>query len=310
MNASVIEVENLTKSYKNVAALSSISFGVNEGEMFCVVGPDGAGKTSLMRILCGTLKASGGRASVLGYDITTGLHHIKPLIGYLSQKWSLYGDLTIDENIEFFAEIHGVHKFSKERDRLLDFMRLAPYRKRLAEKLSGGMKQKLALACTLIHTPKILFLDEPTTGVDPVSRRDFWLILSGLLELGLTIVMTTPYMDEAERASRVGLLDRGRFLMVDTPERIRSTMKDDVLEIVCSPARDAYGFLSRSGGLKDLELFGDRLNIVLRDTGDIPSIVERLESAGIQVDSWRLIPPKLENVFISLMRKEKEDVAV
>jgi ABC-2 type transport system ATP-binding protein len=306
VNGTAIRVDALVKHYGSVIAIDNISFDVSEGEMFCIVGPDGAGKTSLLRILCGIVKATSGQASVCGFDVARELHHIKPLVGYLSQKWSLYGDLTIDENIEFFAEIHGVRSYAKERDRLLEFTRLAPYRKRLAEKLSGGMKQKLALACTLIHTPRILFLDEPTTGVDPVSRRDFWLILAGLIDLGLTIVMTTPYMDEAERATRVGLIDRGRLLMVDSPEAIRSTMEHDVLEIVCSPARKAYGLLLAHGGYKDLELFGDRLNLVLANESDITPIVDLLKTDGIEVSSWRVIPPKLENVFISLMKVEKE----
>jgi ABC-2 type transport system ATP-binding protein len=307
MSDSVIEVCDLVVRFGSVTALAGVSFDVRAGEMFCIVGPDGAGKTSLLRVLCGILRPASGSARVLGFDTSSGLSKIKPLIGYFSQKWSLYGDLTVDENIEFFAEIHGVRSFAKEREKLLAFTRLAPYRKRLADKLSGGMKQKLALACTLVHAPKVLFLDEPTTGVDPVSRRDFWLILAGLIKDGLTILMTTPYMDEAERASRVGLLDRGRLLMADTPSKVRDTMSDAVLEIVCSPARGAFGELARRARLRDIELFGDRLNVVLYDEGDAESVIGILRASGIEVVSFRFIQPRLENVFISLMKREKED---
>jgi ABC-2 type transport system ATP-binding protein len=293
-----------------VRAIDGVSFDVSEGEMFCIVGPDGAGKSTLLRMLCGIVKPTLGKARVLGYDLDSELVKIKPFIGYLSQKFSLYGDLTVDENIEFFAEIHGVRSYARERDKLLDFTCLAPYRKRLAEKLSGGMKQKLALACTLIHTPRILFLDEPSTGVDPVSRRDFWLILAGLLGSGLTIVMTTPYMDEAERASRVGLLDRGGLLTVDTPAAIKSSMKAEILEIVCEKSREAFRLLSKSAQYKDLELFGDRLALVLPDREEIPSILGMLSAAGLDVVSWRVIQPRLENIFISLMKKGKEELAV
>ncbi|MBN2531432.1 MAG: ABC transporter ATP-binding protein [Spirochaetales bacterium] len=305
MNKAVIEVSKLTRKFGSLAALKDVTFNVLHGEMFCIVGPDGAGKTTLMRILCGIDRPTEGSVSVLGFDTKGGMRGIKPLIGYLSQKFSLYRDLTVDENIEFFAEIHGVRTYRDERDRLLEFTRLTPYRRRLAEKLSGGMKQKLALACTLIHTPELLLLDEPSTGVDPVSRRDFWLILSGLLTTGLTIVMTTPYMDEAERASRVAMLDRGTLLSVETPARIRAMMKNRILEIVCNRTRDAYMLLKEKEGSPDIELFGDRLNMVLGEDDDIPDILEYLTGRGMTVTSWRITAPGLENVFITLMKREK-----
>jgi ABC-2 type transport system ATP-binding protein len=302
MSGSAVEIDGLSKKFGDITALDNVSFDVAEGEMFCIVGPDGAGKTTLLRTLCGIVHPSSGSAHVFGHDVGTEIVKIKPLIGYLSQKFSLYGDLTIDENIEFFAEIHGVRSYATERDRLLEFTRLAPYRTRLAEKLSGGMKQKLALACTLIHTPKVLFLDEPSTGVDPVSRRDFWLILAGLLENGLTIVMTTPYMDEAERASRVGLLDRGNILMVDTPSGIRNSMQAEILEISCERTREAADLLESSGDYGEIELFGDRVAIVIGNGGKSAPVLRVLKKGGIDVRSWRVIRPGLEHVFISLMR--------
>jgi ABC-2 type transport system ATP-binding protein len=310
VNETVIEVKGLQKSFHAIEAVQSLHFTITKGEIFSIVGPDGAGKTTLLRMFCGLIKPTAGTALIHGLDITTEMSKIKPLIGYLSQKFSLYGDLSVDENLEFFAEIHGVRNYHAQREKLLEFTRLKPYRKRLAEKLSGGMKQKLALACTLIHTPSVLFLDEPTTGVDPVSRRDFWIILSGLIKTGLTIVMTTPYMDEAERCSRVGLLNRGNLLIVDTPEHIKNMMKNDIMEIVCERTRDAYRYLSQNTGIKDMVLFGDRLNLMLQKKEDMPAVVALLEREGIVIKSSRIIKARLENVFISLIKKETEETAV
>lgn len=296
-----VETQGLGKTFASVEALRSLDLTVREGEMFGLVGPDGAGKTTTIRMLCGILKATSGRARVLGYDLETQGQEIKNHIGYLSQKFSLYGDLTVDENIEFFAEIHFVGDFRKRRDELLEFTRLTPFRKRLADKLSGGMRQKLALACTLIHTPRLIFLDEPTTGVDPVSRRDFWKILSSLLRSGITIVMTTPYMDEAERCSRVGLLSGGRLLAADTPQGVKSLMRGTVIEIVCPEIRRAFAVLKSLPGLREVQLFGDRLNVVVDEAEKETALIEAaLADAGIPVIQKRVLPPSLENVFISV----------
>lgn len=304
MAEAVLDVAELAREFPAVKAVDRLSFSVEKGEMFCIVGPDGAGKTTLLRLLCGILRPTTGTASILGYDIQKEKEQVKPLLGYLSQKFSLYGDLSVDENIDFFAEIHGVNDYKEEREKLLEFTRLKPFRKRLADRLSGGMKQKLALACTLIHTPKILFLDEPTTGVDPVSRRDFWLILSGLLENGLTIVLTTPYLDEAERGHRVGFLDKGRLLTVDTPGNLRNRLAKQVLEIVCEQVRTAYTVLQKMGVTSDIQLFGDRLDLIITAEEQIAILLKELETAGIKISSWQLIAPRLENVFIALMNQK------
>ena len=230
---------------------------------------------------------------------------IKQHIGYLSQRFSLYGDLTVDENIEFFAEIHQVREYKKRREELLEFTRLAPFRTRLAERLSGGMKQKLALACTLIHTPQMIFLDEPTTGVDPVSRRDFWKILSDLLRTGITIVMTTPYLDEAERCTRVGLMNQGSLMVVDTPRNIKALMKGNIIELVCGAVRKASRVLKQSPDLTEVQTFGDRLHIVVRDVDSaFPRIQAQLQREGIDIADWRVVPPSLESVFISLIQSK------
>src|SRR5437870_2840222 len=205
-----LEVHKLSKHFGEIKAVEQLDLSVEQGELFAIVGPDGAGKTTTIRLLTGILQPTEGEGTILGLNLRKDIEKIKLQIGYLSQRFSLYPDLSVDENIEFFAEIHEVHDYKPRRDELLEFTRLTPFRDRLADKLSGGMKQKLALAATLIHKPKIIFLDEPTTGVDPVSRRDFWKILSALLEQGITIVMSTPYLDEAERCTRIALMNHGK----------------------------------------------------------------------------------------------------
>jgi ABC-2 type transport system ATP-binding protein len=299
----VIKIDNLKKSYGDIVAVNGVSYSVAKGEMFGLVGPDGAGKTTTIRMLIGLLKPDSGNAKILGYDLRTQKNKIKNEIGYLSQKFSLYGDLTIDENIEFFAEIHGVKDFEARRNELLEFTRLTPFRDRLADKLSGGMKQKLALACTLIHKPKIIFLDEPTTGVDPVSRRDFWKILSNLLHEGITIFMTTPYLDEAERCNKIALMNNGVIISWDSPKNVKASLKEQIVEIVCSPIRDAYNII-KTDTEYEVQMYGDRLNVALKSYDDQYKGLERLLlENNIQTFDHRVITPSLENVFIHLVSK-------
>jgi drug efflux transport system ATP-binding protein len=312
---SIIELHSVTKKFGDLTAVSALNLEIQKGEMFALVGPDGAGKTTTIRMLCGITLPTEGQLKVLGFDVVKQTDEVRKRIGYLSQKFSLYGDLTIDENIEFFAEIHGVRNYKDRRNELLEFMRLTQFRSRLAEKLSGGMKQKLALACTLIHTPEVIFLDEPTTGVDPVSRRDFWKVLSSLLKSGITIVMTTPYLDEAERCTRVALMNRGSVLVADTPPNVKKVMRGTVVEIVCSEIRKTFKFLKQLPFVAEVQAFGDRLNIVVsRPDQDIPNVMSHLKDNGVLVEEYRTISPSLENVFISLLsdnssNKESEVVA-
>ena len=219
-----VALTGVTRRYGSATALDSVSLSVGRGEMFGLIGSDGAGKTTAIRLMCGLLRADAGRVEVLGRDPVTQHRETTEHVGYLSQRFSLYGDLTVDENIAFLAAIHGVDDFEARRNQLLDMTQLTPFRRRLAEQLSGGMKQKLALVCTLVPQPDLLLLDEPTTGVDPVSRREFWKLLSEFLSRGITIVMSTPYLDEAERCTRVALLHDGHLLASDEPSRLRASL--------------------------------------------------------------------------------------
>jgi ABC-2 type transport system ATP-binding protein len=298
-----INIENLKKSYEEIEAIKGISFQVSKGEMFGLVGPDGAGKTTTIRIICGLLSQNSGNVYVFDEDIIKNKSKIQKNIGYLSQKFSLYGDLTVDENIEFFADIHGVKDFDIRRNELLDFTRLTPFRERLADNLSGGMKQKLALACSLIHRPQIIFLDEPTTGVDPVSRRDFWKILSNLLKEGITIFMSTPYLDEAERCTRVALMDKGKIISIDSPKKIKESINKEIIEIVSPEARKAYKLVQQNMK-NEVQLFGDRINVVVNSyEKDFPGIENLLKQNEVTIESSRKIPPSLENVFIHLVKE-------
>lgn len=297
-----VEITSLSKNFGTVSAVHNVSLRIGSGEMFGIVGPDGAGKTTLLRLFCGLLIPTSGSASILGFDLMRETKRLRREIGYLSQQFSLYGDLTIDENIEFFAEINEVYDFHSRREELLEFTRLKGFRNRLADQLSGGMKQKLALACTLVHRPKIIFLDEPTTGVDPVSRRDFWTILSDLLKSDITVVMTTPYLDEAERCSRVALMNAGSILVCDTPQQIKVMMNGVVIEVVCDQVREASRILKESNRVLDVQTFGDRLHVVLdRDASGAAVIKEELRQGNVHVHDMRVVSPSLENVFISLL---------
>ncbi len=299
---SIISINNLSKNFGEIEAVRDISFDIKEGEMFGFVGPDGAGKTTTLRIMCGLLNPDGGTVSLFNKNITEARKEIQSQIGYLSQKFSLYGDLSVDENIEFFAEIHTVKDYKKRRNELLDFTKLKPFRDRLADKLSGGMKQKLALACSLIHQPKILFLDEPTTGVDPVSRRDFWKILSNLLKEGITIFMTTPYLDEAERCNRIALMNNGKIIALDTPAKVKESTGIKVIELVVSPLQKAIKILNENNW--QVQSFGDRIQIITQSPEeDLEKILEQLRQNNLELIDNRIITPSLENVFIHLIKK-------
>jgi ABC-2 type transport system ATP-binding protein len=307
-----LSLDRVTKRYGAVTAVSDLSFDVQPGEMFGLIGPDGAGKTSTIRLLCGLLHAEGGTVRVMGHDPVREHATITRDLGYLSQRFSLYGDLSIDENIAFFAEIHDLWQYDQRRHRLLELTNLLPFRSRLADRLSGGMKQKLALACTLNHEPRVILLDEPTTGVDPVSRREFWKLLAEFLEQGITILVSTPYLDEAERCHRVALLHEGRLLSLDTPDKLRRSLPGQMVEVIAEDQPRAVTLLSAHETVADVHVFGERIHVRLKPevTQDGAALVRAaLTAAGSAVRSTRVVPASLEDVFIAQLSGVRQDVA-
>ncbi len=302
----LVQAEGLHRRFGEVDAVQDVGFDVRRGEMFGLIGPDGAGKTTTLRMVLGLLHPDSGRVRTCGLDPWRRRRRLSSRVGYLSQRFSLYGDLSVDENVAFFAEIHDLPDYAPRRDALLEMVRMIPFRDRLAERLSGGMKQKLALVCTLVHTPELLVLDEPTTGVDPVSRRDFWRLLARLRREGLTILLTTPYLDEAERCSRVALVDHGRLLTVDTPDALRAGEPGVMVEVVAEPRREAAAVLEGAPGVSDVEVFGERLHATLPTAiaarAEAEALAARLRQAGIVVHAARPTTPSLEDVFIGRIR--------
>lgn len=299
-----IRLQNLTRTFGDVTAVDQLTFSVGEGELFGLVGPDGAGKTTTMRLLTAILDPTGGDAWVAGYHSVSEAPAIKESIGYMSQRFGLYSDLTVMQNMNFYADIYGVARRGRAEkiDRLLAFSNLVPFKQRLAGNLSGGMKQKLGLACALIHTPKVLFLDEPTNGVDPVSRRDFWRILYQLIRERVTIFLSTAYLDEAERCARLALIHQGRLLALGTPDEVKQIMRDVILELQTSDARRAAALLRSELPDCSVGLFGDRVHVATRDLGAIQKKAEAiLRGAGIGITVARPVPPTLEDVFVSVL---------
>lgn len=301
MSADAVVLTGVSRRYGAVQAVSDLSFSIRSGEMFGLIGPDGAGKTTTIRMICGLLHADAGSIRVLGLDPAKQHREVTRSVGYLSQRFSLYADLSINENIAFFAEIHGMRDYHATRQRLLELTQLAPFGNRLAGQLSGGMKQKLALACTLIHQPKVIVLDEPTTGVDPVSRREFWKLLSEFLSQGITILMSTPYLDEAERCSRVALLNQGRLLALDSPGALRQTLPGSLFEVIAPDHRRAVSALRQFPGVSNVQTFGERAHVQLTHaSGDaVARLGAHLRDAGIDVTTVREVPPSLEDVFVT-----------
>ncbi len=296
-----ITLAGVTRRFAGATALADASLEVGAGEMFGLIGPDGAGKTTAIRLMCGLLRPDTGSVRILGRDPVREHRPVTGQVGYLSQRFSLYGDLTVDENIAFLAEVHGRAGYHALREQLLEMTRLAPFRGRLASRLSGGMKQKLALACTLVHEPRVLLLDEPTTGVDPVSRREFWKLLSEFLSRGMTILLSTPYLDEAERCGRVALLHEGRVLDADTPARLRARMPGRVLEVRGLPSVAAADLVRQLPGVADAQVFGDRLHVMLAadSAAAVARFTVQLGRTSLARAAVRPVPPSLEDVFIA-----------
>ncbi len=303
----VIRIEKLTKTFGENNAVDNLTLNVVKGEIFGLVGPDGAGKTTTMRMLTAIMDPTSGDAWVAGHHIVKEAEPIKEEIGYMSQRFGLYPDLTVMENVNFYADIYEVQRKGRSEriDELLAFSNLQPFKKRMAGKLSGGMKQKLGLVCALIHTPKVLFLDEPTNGVDPVSRRDFWRILYQLLRQDVTIFVSTAYLDEAERCNRVGLLNKGKLLACGTPSEVKQLMRGTIYEIRASEPRKASLLLREKLDGDSVGLFGDRVHVVTNRPDRVEQVAKNvLAEANVLLNNIRVIAPSLEDVFVSVLDSE------
>ncbi len=305
-----IKTVDLSKSFGTLTAVDRISLSVAQGEIFGLVGPDGAGKTTTMRLLTSIMDPTSGDAWVDGHHTVQEAEAIKAKIGYMSQRFGLYPDLTVLENIHFYADIYGVPPRGRREkiERLLSFSNLIPFQKRLAGNLSGGMKQKLGLACALIHTPKVLFLDEPTNGVDPISRRDFWRILYQLLRENVTIFVSTAYLDEAERCNRLALLHKGRLLACGTPEQIKRLIQGTILEVRSTEPRRAAALVRRNLAADSVGLFGSRVHVLTQEPDKARRRVEEiLREARLRWESIRPAEPTLEDVFVSVLAQADDD---
>lgn len=300
-----IVTSDLVRSFGPIRAVAGLNMHIPCGQIFGLVGPDGAGKTTTLRLLCGVLRPHAGSALVMGIDVVRNPEGVRRKLGYMPQRFSLYGDLTVRENLHFFAEIYGVPRAAQPAllERLLGFSRLAPFQQRRAEALSGGMKQKLALACTLIHRPELLLLDEPTTGVDPVSRREFWDILrDAVVEDGMTVLVSTPYMDEADRCHTVGFMREGKLMAVGTPHELQQLLPGVVLELQAQPYHAAQESIRILPTVRGVQLFGDRIH-VLADEPLSPELLHtHLARHGVVLTSVRQIQPTMEEVFMYLQR--------
>lgn len=306
-DSSVVTTQNLSKTYDSVRAVADLNFSVKQGELFGLVGPDGAGKTTTLRILSGILEPTSGDAWIDGISVCDEPEKIKEHIAYMPQRFGLYQDLTVMENLIFYADLFRVPRREREPriDQLFAFSRLGPFKDRLAGALSGGMKQKLGLACALIHSPRLLLLDEPTNGVDPVSRRDFWKILYELLKQGITILVSTAYLDEAERTTRVAFMHQGGIIQLGTPKELKELVRGYMVEVVPDNMILAKELLCTMTEVIDVNVFGDGLHVRFRSKPDSEGARESLQSKGLGISSMKNIAPAMEDVFLSLIPREK-----
>jgi ABC-2 type transport system ATP-binding protein len=305
----LIDARDLHKSFGAAHAVRGVSVRVQAGEAYGLVGPDGAGKTTTMRLLVGALRADSGSVTVGGYDVARQTEPARANVGYLAQRFSLYGDLTVQENLHFFGQVRGVKRdtLTARADELLTFVGLTGFEGRRAEQLSGGMKQKLGLACALVHRPGVLLLDEPTGGVDPVTRQDFWQLIIRLLAEGTAVVVSTPYMDEAARCTRLGFMHAGRILVEGAPRALTASLVGRVVELAAHPKDTAKRVALADPDVEDVLTFGDRFHLRVRETtGLLARMPQQLAAAGVAVERMRAIPPSLEDVFISLLARSAE----
>ena len=303
----LLETENLVKVFGANRAVDGLNLEVKPGEMVGLVGPDGAGKTTTMRLLCGALTPTSGRITVGGYQLPDQVEKAREELGYLAQRFSLYGDLTVKENLDFFGQVFDVpaEEVELRSHELLRFAGLEEFADRPAAALSGGMQKKLGLACALVHRPKVLLLDEPTGGVDPIARQEFWHLLIGLLRSGSAVLVSTPYMDEAMRFNRVIFMDHGKALTQGAPRELMATLSDHILELAASPQYPARQIAAADPDVEDVHTFGEYLHLrVTSAQGPLERIPKQLEAAGITLNHLIPVAPTLEDVFIQLLEKE------
>ncbi len=310
MSEYAVEAAHLTKRFGDFTAVDGVSFTVERGEIFGFLGPNGAGKTTTIRMLLGLLRPTSGKAKVLGFDITRETEKIKERIGYMTQRFSLYDDLTVSENLDFFGRTYGVRgrRLQERKQYILEMAGLKGRERELTRNLSGGWKQRLALGTAFIHEPEMLFLDEPTAGVDPISRRAFWDLLYQLAEEGTSIFVTTHYMDEAEHCQKLAFIQRGRIVAQGSPRHIKEVeMRGQVLEIDCARPDIAVSALRELGLFDEVALYGSLIHVVAEDIEAHRSLImETLQEKGVNVRSMDLIPPSLEDVFISTVREQEQ----
>lgn len=300
-----IDIKDIIKRFDDLVAVDGLNLQVYKGESFALLGPDGSGKTTTMRLLCGIVSQDFGDITINGVDTKKHSEKARGHLGYMPQRFSLYENLSVIQNVNFFADLYHVDRSIRHKriEQYLEFTRLTPFKDRLARQLSGGMRQKLALICSIIHNPPILLLDEPTTGVDPVSRRDFWKILHRLLAEGLTLIISTPYMDEAERCNRIGLMHKGKILLVDTPNELKKQMSGEVVEMKCDNPRFASDLLKSNESVLSIQTFSDKIHIILKDNTNAQDIISYLNSEKANITDTRKVSPSVEDVFISRLIK-------
>lgn len=310
-----IQIRNLSKKFGSFAAVDSVTFDVGKGNIFGLLGPNGSGKSTLIRMLCGILVPTSGTASILGYDITKEPEEIKSHIGYMSQKFSLYEDLSAEENINFYGQLYGLNGngFKRRRDELFDLTHLEPYLKRRAGFLSGGWKQRLALVCALLHEPEVIFLDEPTAGIDPVARRELWDLLFELSGQGITLLVTTHYMDEAERCSHVGYIYAGKLIAVGAPDKLKQLPEVNPegykrLEVNCEPATVGLRKINQLTGVRDATIFGQAIHLVAEEWFNEDELYEILKREGLKHIEIKRVLPSLEDVFVTLTKLNAENI--
>ena len=308
MPSPLVRLEQLTRRFGSVVAVDHLSFEVQAGELFGLVGPDGAGKTTTLRLLAGVLRPDEGDAFIRNVSVKNDPETIKTEIGYMSQRFGLYTDLTVIENLTFYADLYQVPRSERpdRLERLFRFSNLHPFQDRLAGHLSGGMKQKLGLSCALIHQPEVLLLDEPTFGVDPISRRDLWLIIHEMVAHGVTVIVSTAYMDEAERFDRVALLNRGRLIALDTPDGLRGSLSGTILSVAVDDPRRASDALSGKPGVQRVALYGSQIHVTVGSLADLAAVAEAIRASGCRLDRIEPILPSMEDVVMDTIGREEK----